>query len=100
MLQAEETSSTSQLNELMMASQTTLLSQEPRAVAADVTELKGTFLINLEGKKEVTVTLLSGELNDNCRSSPALHWTTCILKAHIHLDYGFLWKQCQQWPGF
>ncbi|KAJ8776261.1 hypothetical protein J1605_015559 [Eschrichtius robustus] len=49
MLQAEETSSTSQLNELMMASQTTLLSQEPRAVAADVTELKGTFLINLEG---------------------------------------------------
>ncbi|XP_059947408.1 isoleucine--tRNA ligase, mitochondrial [Mesoplodon densirostris] len=49
MLQAEETSSTSQLNELMMASQTTLLSQEPRAVTADVTELKGTFLINLEG---------------------------------------------------
>ncbi|XP_037352618.1 isoleucine--tRNA ligase, mitochondrial [Talpa occidentalis] len=49
MLQAEETSSTSQLNELMMASQTTLLSQEPRALPADVIELKGTFLINLEG---------------------------------------------------
>ncbi|XP_007521378.1 isoleucine--tRNA ligase, mitochondrial [Erinaceus europaeus] len=49
MLQAEETSSSSQLNELMMASQTTLLSQEPRTLAADVTELKGTFLINLEG---------------------------------------------------
>ncbi|XP_004439724.1 PREDICTED: isoleucine--tRNA ligase, mitochondrial [Ceratotherium simum simum] len=49
MLQAEETSSTSQLNELMMASETTLLSQEPRALAADVIERKGTFLINLEG---------------------------------------------------
>lgn len=99
MLQAEETSSTSQLNELMMASQTTLLSQEPRAVTADVTELKGTFLINLEGKKEVRVTAVSGELNDNYRSSPALQWTTCTLKAHIHLGYGFLWKQCQQWSG-
>lgn len=51
MLQAEETSSTSQLNELMMASQTTLLSQEPRGISEDVTELKGTFLINLEGKE-------------------------------------------------
>lgn len=49
MLQYEETSSTSQLNELMMASQTTLLSQEPRALSADVIKLKGTFLINLEG---------------------------------------------------
>ncbi|XP_019495156.1 PREDICTED: isoleucine--tRNA ligase, mitochondrial [Hipposideros armiger] len=49
MLQAEETSSTSQLNELMMASQTTLLPQEPLEIAAGVTELKGTFLINLEG---------------------------------------------------
>ncbi|KAB1258534.1 Isoleucine--tRNA ligase; mitochondrial [Camelus dromedarius] len=49
MLQAEETSSTSQLNELMMASQTTLLSQEPRAITAGAVELKGTFLINLEG---------------------------------------------------
>lgn len=49
MLQAEETSSTSQLNELMMASQTTLLSQEPPTLTSDVTEIKGTFLINLEG---------------------------------------------------
>lgn len=49
MLQAEETSSTSQLNELMMASQTTLLPQEPKALTADVIERKGTFLINLEG---------------------------------------------------
>nr|KAF6395278.1 isoleucyl-tRNA synthetase 2, mitochondrial [Rousettus aegyptiacus] len=49
MLQAEETSSTSQLNELMMASQTTLLSQEPRERAADAIELTGTFVINLEG---------------------------------------------------
>ncbi|XP_059533768.1 isoleucine--tRNA ligase, mitochondrial [Myotis daubentonii] len=49
MLQAEETSSTSQLNELMMASQTTLLPQDPPAMPADATELRGTFLINLEG---------------------------------------------------
>lgn len=53
MLQAEETSSTSQLNELMMASQTTLLSQEPRERAADAIELTGTFLINLEGEEGV-----------------------------------------------
>lgn len=51
MLQAEETSSTSQLNELMMASETTLLSQEPRTIAGDVIELQGTFLINLEGEE-------------------------------------------------
>ncbi|XP_004699964.1 isoleucine--tRNA ligase, mitochondrial [Echinops telfairi] len=49
MLQAEETSSTSQLNELLMASQTTLLSQEPIEITADAIELTGTFLINLEG---------------------------------------------------
>nr|XP_004670163.1 isoleucine--tRNA ligase, mitochondrial [Jaculus jaculus] len=49
MLQAEETSSTSQLNELMMASQSTLLAQEPRERIADGIELTGTFLINLEG---------------------------------------------------
>uniref|UniRef100_A0A2K5BYS5 Isoleucine--tRNA ligase, mitochondrial n=1 Tax=Aotus nancymaae TaxID=37293 RepID=A0A2K5BYS5_AOTNA len=49
MLQSEETSSTSQLNELMMASETTLLAQEPREMTADVIELKGKFLINLEG---------------------------------------------------
>ncbi|XP_013362486.1 PREDICTED: isoleucine--tRNA ligase, mitochondrial [Chinchilla lanigera] len=49
MLQAEETSSSSQLSELMMASQCTLLAQEPRQRPPDVTELGGTFLINLEG---------------------------------------------------
>ncbi|KAM8816211.1 isoleucine--tRNA ligase, mitochondrial [Rhynchonycteris naso] len=49
MLQAEETSSTSQLNELMMASQTTLLPQEPPTMPANVTVHQGTFLINLEG---------------------------------------------------
>ncbi|XP_048212509.1 isoleucine--tRNA ligase, mitochondrial [Perognathus longimembris pacificus] len=49
MLQAEETSSTSQLNELMMASQSTLLAQDPRERTEDGIELTGTFLINLEG---------------------------------------------------
>ncbi|NXX09540.1 SYIM protein, partial [Larus smithsonianus] len=48
-LQAEETSSVSQLNEIMMASQTTLLSELPKETPADANIIKGTFLINLEG---------------------------------------------------
>ena len=64
MLQAEETSSTSQLNELMMASQTTLLPREPRTLTPDVMERRGTFLINLEGKEV-------GETNGGHGSSPA-----------------------------
>jgi isoleucyl-tRNA synthetase len=64
MLQAEETSSTSQLNELMMASQSTLLAQDPRERTADGIELKGTFLINLEGGKHVRVA-------SGCGSCPA-----------------------------
>uniref|UniRef100_A0A8C4XU00 Isoleucine--tRNA ligase, mitochondrial n=1 Tax=Falco tinnunculus TaxID=100819 RepID=A0A8C4XU00_FALTI len=48
-LQAEETSSVSQLNEIMMASQTTLLSELPKETPADANITKGTFLINLEG---------------------------------------------------
>lgn len=51
MLQAEETSSSSQLSELMMASRCTLLAQEPLQRPEDVTELGGTFLINLEGEE-------------------------------------------------
>ncbi|CAN2387450.1 mitochondrial [Pristimantis euphronides] len=47
-LQAEETSSVSQLNELLMASQTSLLTKEPLDLPADATVLKGSFLINLE----------------------------------------------------
>ncbi|XP_062980155.1 isoleucine--tRNA ligase, mitochondrial [Elgaria multicarinata webbii] len=47
-LQHEECSSTSQLNEIMMASQTTLLSEIPRDMITDDI-IKGTFLINLEG---------------------------------------------------
>ncbi|XP_055000287.1 isoleucine--tRNA ligase, mitochondrial [Sorex araneus] len=52
MLQSEETSSTSQLNELMMASQTTLLSQGPGPLAEGVTQHKGSFVINLEDIRE------------------------------------------------
>ncbi|XP_015280848.1 PREDICTED: isoleucine--tRNA ligase, mitochondrial isoform X2 [Gekko japonicus] len=48
-LQQEESSSTSQLNEIMMASQTSLLTEVPRDVAAEENIIKGTFLINLEG---------------------------------------------------
>ncbi|KAJ7398610.1 isoleucyl-tRNA synthetase 2 [Pitangus sulphuratus] len=48
-LQAEETSAVSQLNEIMMASQTTLLSELPKETPADANITKGTFLINLEG---------------------------------------------------
>ncbi|XP_042302250.1 isoleucine--tRNA ligase, mitochondrial isoform X2 [Sceloporus undulatus] len=46
-LQHEECSSTSQLNEIMMASQTTLLAEIPREMATE-DMIKGTFLINLE----------------------------------------------------
>ncbi|XP_063775503.1 isoleucine--tRNA ligase, mitochondrial [Pseudophryne corroboree] len=48
-LQAEETSSTSQLTELLMASQTTLVTELPVDLPADAIVLKGSFLINLEG---------------------------------------------------
>ncbi|KAL8185431.1 UNVERIFIED_CONTAM: Isoleucine--tRNA ligase, mitochondrial [Gekko kuhli] len=48
-LQQEESSSTSQLNEIMMASQTSLLTEVPRDVIAEENMIKGTFLINLEG---------------------------------------------------
>lgn len=51
-LQQEESSSTSQLNEIMMASQTSLLTEVPRDVTAEENILKGTFLINLEGKRK------------------------------------------------
>ncbi|XP_044527572.1 isoleucine--tRNA ligase, mitochondrial [Gracilinanus agilis] len=48
MLHPESVSETSELNELMMASQTTLLTQDP-IIPADATELTGNYLINLEG---------------------------------------------------
>ncbi|XP_010216510.1 PREDICTED: isoleucine--tRNA ligase, mitochondrial [Tinamus guttatus] len=48
-LQAEESSSVSQLNEIMMASQTTLVSEFPKETPADANIVRGTFLINLEG---------------------------------------------------
>jgi len=43
----------SQLNEIMMASQTTLLSEIPKETPADANIVKGNFLINLEGKKTI-----------------------------------------------
>ncbi|NWW43589.1 SYIM protein, partial [Pedionomus torquatus] len=48
-LQAEEISSDSQLNEIMMTSQTTLLSELPKETPTDANIIKGNFLINLEG---------------------------------------------------
>ncbi|XP_042679752.1 isoleucine--tRNA ligase, mitochondrial [Centrocercus urophasianus] len=48
-LQAEESSRVSQLNEIMMASQTTLLSEIPKETPADANIVTGNFLINLEG---------------------------------------------------
>lgn len=57
-LQAEETSSVSQLNEIMMASQTTLLSELPKETPSDANIIKGTFLINLEGKRTIPDRLL------------------------------------------
>ncbi|XP_043551713.1 isoleucine--tRNA ligase, mitochondrial [Chiloscyllium plagiosum] len=48
-LQGEEISSTSQLNELMMASHTTLLTAIPRNMPAESDLIEGKFEINLEG---------------------------------------------------
>ncbi|XP_068089019.1 isoleucine--tRNA ligase, mitochondrial [Hyperolius riggenbachi] len=48
-LQAEETSSTSQLNELLMTSQTSLATELPLDLPADAAVLSSSFLINLEG---------------------------------------------------
>lgn len=48
-VQTEETSSTSQLNQLMVAPHTTVPTQQPLEITAYVMELKGKFLINLEG---------------------------------------------------
>lgn len=48
-LQMEETSSTSQLNELLMVSQTSLVTDLPLDLQAEAIVLNGSFLINLEG---------------------------------------------------
>ncbi|XP_038667926.1 isoleucine--tRNA ligase, mitochondrial [Scyliorhinus canicula] len=48
-LQGEQKSSTSQLNELMMASHTTLLPSVPRDLPTDTDFIDGKFVINLEG---------------------------------------------------
>uniref|UniRef100_A0A6I8SWV8 Isoleucine--tRNA ligase, mitochondrial n=1 Tax=Xenopus tropicalis TaxID=8364 RepID=A0A6I8SWV8_XENTR len=50
-LQEEPSSCTSQLNELLMCSQTSLLSDLPLDLPPEASVLKGSFLINLEGKK-------------------------------------------------
>ncbi|KAM8999360.1 isoleucine--tRNA ligase, mitochondrial [Sarcophilus harrisii] len=49
MLHEQKTSGMSQLSELMMASQLSLLAQDPIAIPADAIELKGSYEINLEG---------------------------------------------------
>lgn len=48
-LQKDQVSSTSELNELMMASHTTLLTSVPRDLPADTDLIDGKFIINLEG---------------------------------------------------
>ncbi|XP_077341913.1 isoleucine--tRNA ligase, mitochondrial [Lithobates pipiens] len=48
-LQMVETSSTSQLNELLMVSQTSLMTELPLDLQAEAIVLNGSFLINLEG---------------------------------------------------
>lgn len=60
-----------------MASQTTLLSQEPRERAADAIELTGTFVINLEG--EAGEREVSAELSEARGSSPARR-RPCVLR--------------------
>uniref|UniRef100_A0A4W3JMA3 isoleucine--tRNA ligase n=1 Tax=Callorhinchus milii TaxID=7868 RepID=A0A4W3JMA3_CALMI len=48
-LQAEETSSTSQLNEIMMCSHTTILTSVPRDLPTNAVLIEGKFVINLQG---------------------------------------------------
>ncbi|KAM8946667.1 isoleucine--tRNA ligase, mitochondrial isoform 3-T3 [Pelodytes ibericus] len=48
-LQPDEASSTSQLNELLMSSHTTLVTEVPLDLPAEATIINGSFLINLEG---------------------------------------------------
>ncbi|CAH2254123.1 isoleucine--tRNA ligase, mitochondrial [Pelobates cultripes] len=48
-LQPEETSSTSQLNELLMSSHTSLVTEMPLDQAPGASVIEGSFLINLEG---------------------------------------------------
>ncbi|KAM4772775.1 isoleucine--tRNA ligase, mitochondrial [Rhinophrynus dorsalis] len=48
-LQLDETSSTSQLNEILMCSQTSLVTEIPLDLPAEASIIKGSFLINLEG---------------------------------------------------
>nr|XP_033791983.1 isoleucine--tRNA ligase, mitochondrial isoform X2 [Geotrypetes seraphini] len=73
-LQAEETSSTSELNELMMCSQTTLVTKVPLDLPSDANIINGSFLINLEGgdiREETTykviIQLASAERCPRCR---------------------------------
>ncbi|XP_053315629.1 isoleucine--tRNA ligase, mitochondrial [Spea bombifrons] len=48
MLQADETSSTSQLNELLMSSHTTLVTEMPLDLPAEASVIEGSFLIHME----------------------------------------------------
>ncbi|KAM4693563.1 isoleucine--tRNA ligase, mitochondrial [Discoglossus pictus] len=48
-LQTEETSCTSQLNELLMSSNTSLVTDLPLDLSAETSIIEGSFLINLEG---------------------------------------------------
>ncbi|XP_074078804.1 isoleucine--tRNA ligase, mitochondrial isoform X2 [Macrotis lagotis] len=52
MLHDQKTSGLSQLSELMMASQTSLLAQDPIEISDDAIEIKGNFEINIEGIRE------------------------------------------------
>ncbi|XP_072503903.1 isoleucine--tRNA ligase, mitochondrial isoform X1 [Notamacropus eugenii] len=54
MLDDQKTSGLSQLNELMMASQTSLLAQDPIAIPVGAIELQGSYLIDIEGIREET----------------------------------------------
>ncbi|XP_018427666.1 PREDICTED: isoleucine--tRNA ligase, mitochondrial isoform X1 [Nanorana parkeri] len=69
-LQAEETSSTSQLNELLMVSQTSLVTDLPLDLEAGAIVLNGSFLINLEGgdicEEEAYKVVIQPSTNERC----------------------------------
>uniref|UniRef100_A0A8C5PUW9 isoleucine--tRNA ligase n=1 Tax=Leptobrachium leishanense TaxID=445787 RepID=A0A8C5PUW9_9ANUR len=69
-LQPEQTSSSSQLNELLMSSRTTLVTEMPLDLVAEASEIDSSFLINLEGgdicEEETYKVIVQPSTNQRC----------------------------------
>lgn len=62
----------------MMASQTTLLSELPKEIPTDANIIKGTFLINLEGKRTIPGMLLSAKQYLDLFCTTTYLFTSCV----------------------